>query len=158
MFQWVDYEIKHARMIDSWLDAEAVAMTGIDAGWDHYWLAVKADAVNFPGCEDFCKVIYADSDPFAVICFGVYQDEMTISEVVVAPRWRGMGKGSQLISELVESARTQWPREVKRITAVVFPQNRASQKAFRNAGFQLTDKTEDGVDFIFTYTLEGDKS
>lgn len=158
MFQWVDYENKHAQLIDSWLDAEAVAMTGIDGGWDNYWLAVKTDAVNYPGCVDFCKVVYADSVPFAVVCFGVYQGEMTISEVVVASKCRGEGRGTQLIVELVKLARTQWFHELKRISSVIFPQNQASQKAFRNAGFQLTDKTEDGVDLIFTYTLQGAKS
>jgi ABC-type lipoprotein release transport system permease subunit len=42
---------------------------------------------------------------------------------------------------------------VNRIEAVIFPQNIASQKAFRKAGFVQERKTEDGVDLIFSYQL-----
>ena len=37
MFQWVDYEFAHGHLVDSWLDAQARAMTGIEDGWDQYW-------------------------------------------------------------------------------------------------------------------------
>lgn len=153
MFLWKDYESKYAQIVDSWLDAEAVAMTGLDDGWEDYWSAVKADSVHFPGCEDFCKIIFEESVPFAAICFGIYQNTMTISEIVVDPRLRGQGRGTQLLAELVQMAKKYESNKVNRVTAVVYPKNVASQKAFQKAGFHLEKKTEDGVDLIFTYQL-----
>lgn len=151
MFQWVDYERNYAPLVDSWLDAEACAMTGLDDGWDRYWEAVRDDAVNFPGCEDYCKVIYEDCFPFAAICFGIYQNTMTISEIVVDPKFRGKGRGSQLLMDLVNMVRCHRFGEVHRITAVVYPQNIASQKAFQNAGFCFDTLTDDGVDLIYSF-------
>ena len=153
MFQWLDYEGKFAELVDSWLDKQAVDLTGLEDGWHNYWLAVKEDAVNYPGCMDFCKIVCEDSVPFAAVSFGIYLDTMTISEIVVDPKLRGMGKGSALLTELVEAVRNNGPNVVKKITAVVFPQNLASQTAFRNAGFLPAGKTEDGVDLIFTIQL-----
>lgn len=153
MFQWVDYESVHGSLVDSWLDAEACAMTGIHDGWDQYWTAVRDDAANFPGCEDYCKLICENGVPFGVICFGIYQHAMTISELVVDPKCRRMGRGSRLLSELVEMVHSYRSGDVKRITAVVFPQNVASQKAFLNAGFCFNRMTDDGVDLIFSYFL-----
>lgn len=153
MLEWVNYEHKHAHFVDGWFDEEAIAMAGIDDGWDDYWQAVQADSVNFPGCEDFCKVIFEESEPIAAVCFGIYQNTMTISEIVVSPEHRGQGKGTQLLAELVALAKSYEPNKVKCITGVVFPHNLASQKAFQKAGFHLEGKTEDGVDLIFTYQL-----
>lgn len=153
MFQWYDYEYKHAQLVNSWLDEEAVTMTGIDDGWDAYWQAVKEDSVNFPGCEDFCKVIFDHAVPFAAVCFGIYHNVMTISEIIVAPEFRGQGRGSRLLAELVATARKHGNDTVDRVTAVVFPSNAASQRAFRKAGFYLEQKTDDGIDLIFTYLL-----
>ena len=153
MFQWVDYEVAHGHLVDSWLDAQARAMTGIEDGWDQYWASVREDAVNFPGCEDYCKVIYENGVPFGAICFGIFQHTMTISEIVVDPKCRGMGRGSRLLTELVEMVRCNRSGDVNCITAVVFPQNAASQKAFLNAGFRFDGTTDDGVDLIFSYYL-----
>lgn len=153
MFQWVDYESKYAQLIDSWLDEEAVSMTGLDMGWDAYWLALKEDAANYPGCADFCKVVFENSMPFAAVCYGIYQNTMTVSEIVVAPELRGNGMGTRVLSELTGIAKGFGPDVVSRITAVVFPQNIASQWAFRKAGFHLEKKTDDDVDLIFTHQL-----
>ena len=153
MFQWVDYEVAQGHLVNSWLDAQARAMTGIEDGWDQYWAAVREDAVNFPGCEDYCKVICDNGVPFGAICYGIFQHTMTISEILVDPQCRGMGRGSRLLTELVEMVRCHRSEDVNCITAVVFPQNAASQKAFLNAGFRFDGTTDDGVDLIFSYYL-----
>lgn len=151
MLQLVDYEAKFAQLVDSWLDEEAIAMAGIDQGWDRYWEDVKEDAVNFPGCQDFCKVILNDGSPCAAVCYGIFQKTMTISEILVAPEVRGKGIGTKLLSQLIEIARKMGLDCVNCVTAVVYPQNAASRKSFQNAGFQIEGKTEDGVDLIFSY-------
>ena len=151
--QWIAYGDAFAQTVNSWLDEEAVSMTGLDSGWDAYWQAVKEDAVHFPGCQDFCKLIFVGERPCAAVCFGTFQDTLTISELVVDPKLRGQGIGTRLLIELTDMAKNQKFGSVKCLTAVVFLQNTASQKAFQKAGFRLSGKTEDGVDLIYTYTL-----
>jgi RimJ/RimL family protein N-acetyltransferase len=153
MFQWNDYTNAYAQLVDSWLDEEAVAMTGISDGWDVYWSSVLEDAANYPGCADYCKVIFEDSVPIAAVCYGIYENTMTVSEFVVSPELRGMGKGTQLLTDLVEFVGKCGHDAVNRIEAVVYPQNIASQNVFRKAGFVQERKTEDGVDLIFSYPL-----
>lgn len=148
MFQWVDYTSQYAPLVNSWLDEDAIDMTGLDMGWDHYWQAVREDAANFHGCQDFCKVILHDGVPCAAVCYGIYQNTMTISEIVVAPNVRRQGIGTRLLTELIEFTSEA---DVDSLTAVVFPQNLASRKAFLNAGFCLDRRTEDGIDLIFSY-------
>ncbi len=153
VLQWVDYEDQHAQIVDSWLDRDTVSMTGLDIGWSAYWQAVQNDALNFPGCKDYCKLVYVGVAPCAVISFGVYQKVLTISEIIVDPRFRGKGIGTRMLLQLVEMARNLVFGSVNVLSAVVYPQNVASQKAFRNAGFQFETRTDDGVDLIYTYTL-----
>lgn len=153
MFQWLTYDQTLSLLVNSWLDEDAVAFTGIEDGWDNYWLAVKEDSVNFPGCKDYCRVVFDGSVSFAAICFGVFQHTMTISEVVVAPGFRGMGLGTRLLSELIHMTKSGNFGEVSQITAVIFPQNFGSQKAFQRAGFSQAGYTEDGIDLIYTYLL-----
>lgn len=153
ILQWVDYDDKYAQLVDSWLDHEAISMTGLDTGWDVYWEAVKDDAVNFQGCKDFCKVILDNGIPCAAVCFGIFQNTLTISEIVVDPRFRGRRIGTKVLAELVNMAKNHTFDSLNRLTAVIYPQNVASQKAFRNAGFHYERKTDDGVDLIYSYIL-----
>ncbi len=151
MFQWHAYDQSLSLLVNSWMDEDAVAFTGIEDGWDNYWLAVQEDSMNFPGCKDYCRVVYDGTVPCAAVCFGVFQYTLTISEVVVAPGFRGKGLGTRLLSELMHMTESGNFGEVSRITAVVFPQNLASQKAFQMAGFSQEGYTEDGIDLIYTY-------
>ena len=153
IFRWLDYEDQYAQLLDSWLDEEAVSMTGLDDGWADYWQAVKEDAVNFPGCEDFCKVIFAGNLSCAVICFGTFQNTLTISEIVVNPKLRGHRIATRLLSDLVEMAQKHVFGDLNRLSAVIYPQNMISQRAFQNAGFRPEGKTDDGVDLIYSYIL-----
>ena len=129
--------------MDSWLDENAVAMTGLDMSWDDYWHAVQADAVNFPGCKDFCKLVSENGVPIAVICYGCYEGIATISELLVSPACRGKGVGTRILRELIANCDAWLGERPKRITAVVFPENLASQRAFLKAGFVLDHSNED---------------
>lgn len=129
--------------MDSWLDETAVAMTGLDMGWDNYWNAVQADAINFPGCKDFCKLVNENGVTIAAICFGCYQGVATVSEIVVAPMCRGKGYGPRILQELVAHADDLLGERPTRFCAVIFPENLASQRAFLKAGFVLDHSNED---------------
>ena len=153
LLTWVNYEDPYAQLVNSWLDRDAVFMTGLDTGWEDYWRGVQDDAVHFPGCSDFCKVLFIGKLPCAAVCFGVFQNTLTISELLVNPRLRGQGIGTRVLSELVEMAKNHVFGSVNRMTAVIYPQNVASQRAFQKAGFRLAGKTDDAVDLIYAYIL-----
>ena len=142
-FTWTDYRAEDGALVDSWLDAAAVAMTGLDMGWDNYWNAVLADAVNFPGCKDVCKLVCENGVPVAVICFGCHEGIATVSELLVSPQCRGKGVGTRILRELIAHCDAWLGERPERITAVVFPENLASQSAFLKGGFVLDLAHED---------------
>lgn len=152
-FHWRDYISADAELIDQWLDRDAAAMTGIDSGWDTYWNEVIADAVNYPGCRDFCKVVSISGVPVAAVVFGFYRGDAVVSEIVVAPSHRAKGVGSRIIKELVTHADIWFDEEIKQFCAIIFSQNIASQKAFQNAGFVMSC-THNESTFEYTYIFD----
>ena len=144
-FQWTDYSAEDAPMVDRWLDADAVAMTGLDMLWDDYWNAVLADAVNFPGCKDYCKMVRENGMAVAAVCFGRYEGVATVSEIVVVPQFRGRGYGTRILQELIAHSDELLGEKVGKICAVIFPANVASQRAFEKAGFVCDYAHEDGT-------------
>lgn len=148
IFEWIDYIAEYAALIDSWLDDTAIEMTAIDEGWDSYWNAVLIDALNYPGCVDYCKMVFTDGKPIAVVAFGYYRGDVTISEIIISPEMRSKGYGTEILKELVCLSRIWFPEPISRYRAIVFAQNIASQKAFHNAGFQK-QMLPDGVTFEY---------
>ena len=75
-------------------------------------------------------------------------------ETLVAPEKRNQGKGSELLKELLINGKSIIGREISRADAVIFPSNKASQKAFEKAGFKYLRTNEDGdaMDYIFEQT------
>lgn len=152
MFEWTDYRPEDAALIDSWMDTQAVAMTGIDQEWEAYWNAVIADAQNYPGCRDFCKIVCKNGMAVATVVYGCYRGIATISEIIVDPLQRGKGIGTQIIRELIASAEGLLGEQVYEFCAVIFPKNISSQKAFTKAGFQFDRAHEDGT--VLYYKME----
>ena len=152
-FVWSDYTDSCSPLIDSWLDDEAVKKTGIDEGWQDYWSAVVADSVNYPGCKDFCKIVSENGVPFAVIVFGFYCGEVTVSEIIVDPSQRNKGKGTQALKEFIEYSGVFIGEKFEKISAVIFPSNSASQRAFEKAGFSFDRAHEDGDAWYYTYKI-----
>ena len=105
--EWMDYRREDGKVVDSWLDGEAVAMTGLDQGWDDYWQAVRSDGKHYPGCRDVCKIIREQGQPIAAVCFGWYGGVTTVSEILVAPQRRGQGVGVTFSRTSLRSA-TLW--------------------------------------------------
>ena len=136
IFEWIDYISEYAPLIDSWLDDAVIEMTGIDEGWDNYRNAVLIDALNYPGCIDYCKISFQEGKPIAVVAFGYYRGDVTISEIIISPEMRSKGYGSKILKELILLSRIWFPDPISHFSAIVFAQNIASQKAFQNAGFQ----------------------
>lgn len=153
-FVWRDYTPADALLIDAWLTPEICALTGLDQGWNAYWNAVLADAVNYPGCIDCCKMICISGTPIAVILYGCYLGTAVISEMIVSPHFRGKGYGAEIIRALLKSYPVLLARDVKKFTAVIFPDNLPSKRAFAKAGFSAEHISE-GAE-TWAYYLTGD--
>lgn len=150
-FVWCDYEPKAMEYIEGWLDADAVKSTGLDEGFRafyNYW----ANEEGFDVGENYwCKVVCENDIPVAVIAFCLYEDNVTIMEIVVKPEKRGQGYGSALLKELLENAEIAG-FSIHKSESVIFPGNIASQKAFENAGYRYHHTHEDGDAVIYHYT------
>ena len=152
-FEWRDYQPEMSGMVDSWLDDAAVRMTGIDEGFDSFWHDSLTDAENFPGCREYCKIVSENGIPFAVVKYGFFQGEVTVAEIIVDPAKRGLGMGTKAVCDLVQNSELLVGEKIKKFTAVIFPSNTASQKAFEKAGFSFDYAHEDGDALYYSYTL-----
>lgn len=149
--EWTDYSREDGVVVDSWLDVDAVAMTGLDQGWDAYWQAVLADAQNFPGCKDVCKVIRENGAPIAVVCFGWYEGVITVSEILVAPQRRGKGFGTKILRELIVLADHFIGERTEKLRAVIYSNNLPSQRAFAKAGFVFDYAWEGSLNYVYNF-------
>ena len=154
-FTWLDYTTEYAPLVDSWMDETAVKMTGIEDGIDSEWQATLKESVNFPGCKDFFKIVCGNGVPFAAVKYGYYQNNVTVSVIIVDPMQRGKGRGSAVLRELAENINRLVGEKTDKIEAVIFPSNTASQRAFGNAGFVFEYAHEDG-DALYYSIKTGD--
>lgn len=149
-FVWRDYNPVTMGYVENWLDERAVKSTGLDEGFRafyEYW--AKED--GFVVGESFwCKVVFKNDEPLAVIAFCQHEQKIIIMEIVVAAELRGHGIGTRLLSELLESEEIVG-FVIQKSEAVIFPTNTASQKAFENAGFQYHHTCEDGNSMLYVY-------
>lgn len=141
-FVWYDYNPNTMNFIENWLDESAVESTGLDEGFRafyEYW----ANEDGFVVGENFwCKVVFENDKPFAVIAFCQHEYKTIIMEVLIAPDKRGQGKGTALIKELLNNEGII-DFTIQKCEAVIYPSNIASQKAFEKAGFQYHNNHKD---------------
>lgn len=149
-FAWHDYDPGTMGFVETWLDESAVKSTGLDEGFCafyEYWVNEGGFVVD----ENFwCKVICERDEPFAVTAFCSNEDKVIIMEIVVAPEKRGLGRGTKLLKELLESDQIIG-FTIQKSEAVIFPGNIASQKAFENAGFRYDHSHEDGNAMYYVF-------
>ena len=151
-FIWCDYNPNTMNFIENWLDESAVESTGLDEGFRafyEYW----ANEDGFVVGENFwCKVVFENDKPFAVIAFCQHEYKTIIMEVLIAPDKRGQGKGTALIKELLNNEEIIG-FTIQKCEAVIYPSNIASQKAFEKAGFiyHNNHKDENGDSMYYIY-------
>ena len=151
---WKDYDPEKMQYVEKWLDKKAVRMTGMDDGWRNfyeYWANEEGFVV---GENYWCKVVFEDDKPFAIIAFCLYEGNITIMETLVAPKMRGKGKGTKIIKELLDNAKSIIGIDIYKAEAVIFLSNKASQKAFENAGFRYESTHEDGDAMNYVYEIK----
>ena len=150
-FVWRDYSPETMNYIEDWLDESAVKSTGLDEGFRAFYEYWASEGGLVVGENYWCKVVFQDTIPFAVIAFCKHVCKILIMEIVVQPEKRGQGKGSKILRELLESEEIIGTINISE--AVIYPDNIASQKAFENAGFKLflTLEDQDGVSLHYIY-------
>ncbi len=148
-FNWKFYCNNDANLVDSWLDDDAIRKTGLEDGWQNfydYWMIENSNE-----SKDCCFLILHENIPFAVMYIGIIGREITISEYIVSPNKRGKGYGSAVLKELLDNATQLLNINVSLATAVIYPNNIASIKAFEKAGFVLISKHPDGDALNYEY-------
>ena len=152
-YVWYDYNPNTMSFVENWLDESAVNSTGLDEGFRafyDYW----ANEDGFVLGENFwCKVIFEHDKPFAVIACCQHEHKTIIMEMLVAPAKRGQQKGSTLLKELLNNEEILGFK-IQKSEAVIYPSNKASQKAFENAGFKYRHNHKDGNGDSMHYVYE----
>ena len=150
-FVWRNYNPETMVYVENWLDEYAVRMTGMDDGFRQEYEYWANEDYNNVGENFWCKVLFENEVPVAVIEFGLYEDVVTVMETLVAPEKRGQGMGSKAIKELLRNAKTIIGIDIEKAEAIIFPSNIASQKAFEKAGFKYHSTHEDGDAMTYVY-------
>ena len=88
------------------------------------------------GIDYWCKVVYEGGTPFAIIAFCLHEGNFHIMELLVRPEMRGRGYGKLLLREHLSNGKLIIGHKIEKATAIVFSNNRASQKTFENARFK----------------------
>jgi len=149
-FVWQDYQPETMEYVEKWLDADAVATTGMDEGFRsfyEYW--VNEDGFVL-GQNFWCKIVFEDKEPLAVVAFNLYHGKVTVMEIIVAPEKRGRGIGSKILKELMQNKHISG-LTIRKCEAAIYANNIASQKAFEHAGFQHFHTHEDGDTLYYLY-------
>ncbi len=153
-YVWRDYHPQTMAYVESWLDEHAVKSTGLDEGFRsfyEYWAGEKGFTV---GENYWCKVVFENDTPFAVIALCLHEQTILVMEIVVKPQRRGQGVGTKLLTELL-GRRDILGFPVQKSEAVIFPSNTASQRAFERAGYRLHHTHEDGTAMYYVYETSG---
>ncbi len=138
------YKDSDAKIVDTWLDSDAVRFTGIDNGWQEfydYWIKC---AENNSIKDIYCYTAYNSNFPIGVIFIGTEKNILTISELIIAPELRRKGYGSKVLNTLILSIASIIGRNFDTAKAVIFPSNLASQRCFEKAGFKKVGMHPDG--------------
>ena len=149
-FLWRDYDPKTMDYIENWLDECAVRTTGLDQGFLSFYEYWATEDGFVPGDNFWCKVVFEDGSPFAVIAFCLHEGTIKIMEFLVEPQKRGQGGGTKLLKELL-TREDVLGFPVQKSEAVIFPGNIVSQKAFENAGFHYDHSHADGTVLYYIY-------
>lgn len=147
-FIWEDYSSKYAEKIEKFLDYEAIHYTGCEDGFGYFYSYWKEEL----GANFWCKVVLIEYEPMAIIAFAKSPDnEFTIQEFIVSPSNRGKGYGSSILKELLAHSKKIIEQDIFVAKAVIYPDNKASQRLFEKASFIHTGTHPDGDALYYEY-------
>ena len=150
-FDWIDYPGPYRETAEAWLDPEAKRFTGCEEGFYEfyrYWANTPEPLLN----KNFWfKVIVHNGEPIGVIAVALWEGVFTVSEFLLHPDRRGLGLGSAILRELLNLADSILGKPIESAQTVIFPGNRASQRAFEKAGFVFESTHPDGDALYYRY-------
>ena len=147
---WRDYDPQAMDFVDAWLDAESIRSTGLEDGFQDFYDYWAHEDGFILGKNYWCKVIYIGDTPFAVMALCLHEGKLSIMEMLVAPEFRGRGRGTKLLRQLLGSDKVLgFP--IPKCEAVIFPNNVASQRAFEKAGFSCFHVHAAGTALYYAY-------
>lgn len=151
-FVWHDYDPQTMSFVEDWLDKSAVKSTGLDEGFRAFYEYWENEDEFVSGVNFWCKVVFENDEPFAVMAFCRHEDKIIIMEVLIKPEKRGLGKGTKLLKEFL-NCKEVTGFAIQKCEAVIYPNNTASQKAFEKAGFKHhhSQKDENGDSMNYVY-------
>ncbi len=152
-YNWITYSSKYKAIVDSWLDDDTRRFTAIDASFEDYVQYWETNNDSNKSEYFWSKVITDKNEmPFGVIAIALYNSVFTISEYIIDPQKRNKGYGSSALKELLLESQQIISKKITTAKAVIFPSNKASQKAFEKAGFKYETIHPDGDALYYTYT------
>ena len=156
-FNWITYNSEYKAIVDFWLDDDTRRFTAIDDSFEDYVQYWEINSDSNKGEYFWCKVITdKNGTPFGVIAVGLCGDVFTVSEYVIDPQKRNKGYGSSALKELLLESDRIIGKKITIANAVIFPSNKASQKAFEKAGFKYETIHPDGDAMYYTYKVPND--
>ena len=150
-FTWDDYSATYRDVVETWLDEEAKKFTGCDDGFSEYYNYWVNEADTQLGENFWAKVILLDDVPVGILVPSLWEGVLSISEYLISPENRGKGIGSSALAELLKESQTILGVGFKNASAVIYPNNIPSQKAFEKAGFQFESEHPDGDAWNYKY-------
>lgn len=148
-FTWKDYEPETMSFVEVWLDDECKRFTGIDDGFQDFYEYWSFEATQ--NGKLFCsKVVFENEIPIGIIAIGKDGDRITVMELIVSRKVRNKGKGTKIIEELLLNGDAIIGFEIVEAEAIVFPSNKASQRALEKAGFAY-ESNDDGDAITYVY-------
>ncbi len=159
LLEWQDYTKEYAALVNSWLDADTVRLTGLDEGFEAFYQYWQKESDPARGEHFCCKLVSEDARPFAVIAYGYWGGTVTIMEIIVDPVLRGQGKGTAALQKFIKSVADLIKQPISLFEAVIFQNSISSQNAFYKAGF-VRDNNEqerwrlaaDNTEILFRYS------
>ena len=149
-YVWRDYHPQTMQYVESWLDENAIKATGLDEGFRSFYEYWAHEEGFIVGENYWCKVIFEEDTPLAVIALCQHDQTILVMEIVVDPQKRGQGIGTKLLKELLDS-NDILGFAIQKSEAVIFPDNIASQKTFEKAGYKHHHTYEDGTAMYYVY-------
>ena len=158
IYTWKDYDPEAMPFVEDWLDGQTIALTSLEDGWNafhDYWITEGGLTV---GKDYWCKVVYINDDPLAVIAFSAEKENYHIMEIVVKPEMRGKGHGTAMLRELLSDGKALFDHQITKATAVIFPNNTASQRAFEKAGFVIDRVSDKGDAMYYSFVRKNERN
>lgn len=157
-YTWIDYNSAYEKMVNSWLDEDAMRFTGCDEGFEEYYQYWVSDANTKIGENFWAKIIVNDAEPIGIVTLGLWESVFTISEFIIRPDRHGKQFGSSALAELIIRSKDIIGTQIKDAQAVIFPNNIASQKSFEKAGFKFHYEHPDGDAWYYKFVSSDNDS